>query len=719
MVFRAWIHVLMVMMRYDMVVMTEVSISGNELSRAASQPNRLIAEKSPYLLQHACNPVNWYPWGEEAFDAARMADKPIFLSVGYSTCHWCHVMAHESFEDPDVAGLLNQSFICIKVDREERPDIDQMYMAIAIGMTGRGGWPLTIIMTPEKKPFYAATYIPKNGRYGQAGMMELIPRIKDIWNNNRNELLSSSDRIVDRLMQLQHPKAASGDPDASILARGYQTLAAVFDAKNGGFGTAPKFPAPHNILFLLRYWRRTGDDQTLEMVETTLQAMRMGGIYDHVGFGFHRYSTDAEWSLPHFEKMLYDQALLALAYIEAYQATGKGEYAGTAREILEYVLRDMTNCEGGFYSAEDADSEGEEGKFYSWTAEELKEVLDNEEFKLLIRLFDVHERGNFEKGRNILRQTSAFSDAAEILKMPERELCDSWNRMRVKLFQTRDRRAHPLKDDKILTDWNGLMIAALAKGAQALNAPEYAKAAKKAADFLIEKMQNSEGRLLHRYRGTAGLQANLDDYAFLVWGLIDLYETVFDIRYLEEAMHLNRVMLQHFWDSDLGGLFFSPGDGEALLMRRKEYSDGALPSGNSVALQNMLRLMHLTGDQDLGKKALDLSRAAFAVAGEEPAGHTMLLCALDYALGPIHEIAFVGEAEDSGIIEMLHAIRSRFLPNKAVVLVSGREIGEAIPFAKDLVQLDGKATAYICSDHVCQLPTTNPEMMTDLLGKNG
>ena len=706
------------MIRYNEVVMTEESISGNKLSSAASQPNRLIAEKSPYLLQHACNPVNWYPWGEEAFDAARKADKPIFLSVGYSTCHWCHVMAHESFEDPDVADLLNQSFICIKVDREERPDIDQMYMAVAIGMTGRGGWPLTIIMTPEKKPFYAATYIPKSGRHGQAGMMEIIPQIIDIWNNKRNELLGSADRILDYLKQSQHPKAASGDPDASILARGYQTLATIYDAKNGGFGIAPKFPAPHNILFLLRYWRRTGDDQTLEMVETTLQAMRMGGIYDHVGFGFHRYSTDAEWSLPHFEKMLYDQALLAIAYTEAYQATGKLEYAGTAREILEYVSRDMTNCEGGFYSAEDADSEGDEGKFYSWTKEELQEILDNEEFKLLIRLYDVHERGNFEKGRNILRQTSTFGDAAEILKIPEHELYDSWNRMRVKLFQTREWRVHPLKDDKILTDWNGLMIAALAKAAQALNAPEYAKAAKKAADFLLEKMQNSEGRLLHRYRGTAGLQANLDDYAFLVWGLIDLYETVFEVRYLEEAMHLNLVMLQNFWDSDLGGLFFSPGDGEALLMRRKEYYDGALPSGNSVALQNMLRLMHLTGDLDLGKRALDLSRAAFAAAGEVTAGHTMLLCALDYALGPIHEIALVGEAEDSGIIEMLRAIRSRFLPNKAVVLASSREIGEAIPFAKDLVQMDGKATAYICSDHVCQLPTTNPEMMTDLLEKN-
>ena len=698
--------------------MTEESISRKELSSAVSVPNRLIAEKSPYLLQHAYNPVQWYPWGEEAFKAAREADKPIFLSVGYSTCHWCHVMAHESFEDPEVAELLNESFICIKVDREERPDIDQMYMAVAIGMTGRGGWPLTIIMTPEKKPFFAATYIPKNGRYGQAGMMELVPQIKKIWNNDRNELLGTSDRIVDYLMRLQHPKVASGNLDATILARGYQTLATVFDAKNGGFGTKPKFPAPHNILFLLRYWRRTGDDQTLEMVETTLQAMRMGGIYDHVGFGFHRYSTDAEWALPHFEKMLYDQALLAIAYTEAYQATGKLEYAQTVREILEYVLRDMTAPEGGFYSAEDADSEGEEGKFYSWTADELKEVLHKEDFGLLIRLFDVHEQGNFE-GRNILRQTSTFVDAAEILKMPEPELKDRWNRMRAKLFQTREGRVHPLKDDKILTDWNGLMIVALAKAAQALNEPRYALAAKKAADFLQEKMQNSEGRLLHRYRGTAGLQANLDDYTFLVWGLIDLYETVFEVRYLEAALELNRIMLQNFWDSDLGGLFFSPKDGEALLLRRKEYYDGALPSGNSVALQNLLRLTHFTGDPDLGKKALDLSLAAFTAAGEQPAGHTMLLCALDYAFGPTREIALVGEAEDSGIIEMLRTIRSRFLPNKTVLLVSSREIGEAIPFAKDLVQLEGKATAYVCLDQVCQLPTTSPEMLTDLLEKNG
>jgi hypothetical protein len=626
-------------------------------------------------------------------------------------------MAHESFEDAEVAELLNQSFICVKVDREERPDIDHMYMAVAMGMTGRGGWPLTVIMTPEKRPFFAATYIPKNGRYGQAGMMELIPKIKEIWDTDRNELLVSADRILDYLRQSQKLAGKPEDLDITYLARGYQSLASIYDAKNGGFGTAPKFPAPHNILFLLRYWQRTGDDQTLEMVETTLQAMRMGGIFDHVGFGFHRYSTDAEWSLPHFEKMLYDQALLAIAYTEGYQATGKEEYARTARETLDYVLRDMTDSLGGFYSAEDADSEGEEGKFYSWTAEELEDVLDKEDFKLLIRLYDVHERGNYELGRNILRQISSFGDAAAVLKKPEIELYNSWNRIRAKLFQARAGRIHPLKDDKILTDWNGLMIAALAKAAQALDAPQYATAAKRAADFLCDKMQDSKGRLLHRYRGTAGLQANLDDYAFLVWGLIDLYETVFEVKYLESALQLNQTMMESFWDSDLGGLFFSPEDGEALPLRRKEYYDGALPSGNSVAMQNLLRLMHLTGDLALEKSAMDLSRAAFAAAGEQPVGHTMLLCALDYALGPTREIALVGNADDPGINEMLRTIRSRFLPNKAVVLVLGQEIARISPFTKDLVQLEGKATAYICRDHVCQLPTTSPERMTDLMEK--
>ena len=401
--------------------------------------NRLIREKSPYLLQHASNPVDWYPWGEEAFAAARQLDRPVFLSIGYSTCHWCHVMARESFEDKDVAEMLNRSFVCIKVDREERPDIDQVYMSAAQAMTGRGGWPLSIIMTPDKKPFFAATYIPRSGRFGQAGMMEIIPKIKEIWDNHREEISDSADRILDHLKQRQSrsaaarlaaagPEAASPVPDASgiesLLKTGYDALSSLYDPQNGGFGSAPKFPTPHNLLFLLRYWRRSGEEQALQMVEETLQAMRRGGIYDHIGFGFHRYSTDAEWFAPHFEKMLYDQALMAMAYTEAYQATGKEEYSASSREILDYVCRDMAGPEGGFYSAEDADSEGVEGKFYTWSAEELKDVLGDEDFKLLVRLFDIHLNGNYEAGRNIMRRTSSIPDAAAVKGITFGDLCE-------------------------------------------------------------------------------------------------------------------------------------------------------------------------------------------------------------------------------------------------------------------------------------------------------
>jgi uncharacterized protein YyaL (SSP411 family) len=682
-----------------------------------SQANHLLSEKSPYLLQHAFNPVHWFSWSEEAFQAAAREDKPVFLSVGYSTCHWCHVMAHESFEDPAVADLMNQAFICIKVDREERPDIDQMYMSVAQAMTGRGGWPLTIIMTPEQKPFFAATYIPKTGRYGQAGMMEIIPRIQELWDTKRDELLGSAEKILDYLKQTQSRPSAqekATNLDGAFLARGYEAFVSFYDPQNGGFGTSPKFPSPHNLLFLLRYWHRTGEGQALQMVEATLQAMRMGGIYDHVGFGFHRYSTDAEWLVPHFEKMLYDQALMSIAYTGCFQATGKEEYATTACEILDYVLRDMTAPQGGFFSAEDADSEGEEGKFYVWTAEELKETLDKEEFKLLIRLFDVHESGNFEKGGNILRQRSTLCDGAAVLKINEKDLYDRLEQLRAKLFLDREKRVHPLKDDKILTDWNGLMIAALAKAAQALPEAEgakYGRAAIKAADFILKEMQTTDGRLLHRYRGEAGISANLDDYAFLIWGLLDLYETVFNVKYLKAALQLNQIMMQHFWDKDQGGLFFSADDTKALLLRRKEFYDGAIPSGNSVAMHNLLRLMHLCGEVELEERAWDLARSFAAAAGEQPMGHSMLLCSLDYALGPASEITLLGDFQDSGIIEMLRAIRSRYLPNISILLVCGEEIKEIAPFTKNLAKVEGKITAYVCTDHVCSLPTSSPKEM--------
>jgi len=696
-------------------------INNSPPEREESAANRLLSEKSPYLLQHAHNPVHWYPWSEEAFQAAAREDKPIFLSVGYSTCHWCHAMAHESFEDQDVADLMNQTFICIKVDREERPDIDQMYMSVAQAMTGRGGWPLTIIMTPEKKPFFAATYIPKTGSRGQAGLMEIIPRIKELWDKNRDELLGSADKILDYLQTQSQTSAQTeaANLDAAFLARGYDALASIYDPQNGGFGTAPKFPSPHNLFFLLRYWHRTGDEQTLQMVEETLQAMRMGGIYDHVGFGFHRYSTDAQWLVPHFEKMLYDQALMVIAYTECFQATGKEEYATVACEILDYVLRDMTAPRGGFFSAEDADSEGEEGKFYLWTAEELKETLDKVEFKLLIRLFDVYESGNFEKGGNILRLRSSIKDGAAVLKISEQDLNERLELIRSKLFLAREKRVHPFKDDKILTDWNGLMIAALAKASQALpeaKGAEYEKAAIKAADFIQKEMQTADGRLLHRYLGEAGIAANLDDYAFLIWGLLDLYETVFDAKYLKAALQLNQIMMQHFWDKDQGGLFFSADDADGLLLRRKEYYDGAIPSGNSIAMHNLLRLMHLTGQTELEERAWDLARSNARASGQI-LGSSMLLCSLDYALGPTSEIVLLGGKQDTVIIEMLQAIRARFLPNKSTILVCGKEIREIVPFTRNLPPEEETTAAYVCTDHVCSLPTTSPKEMMRLLGE--
>jgi uncharacterized protein len=682
--------------------------------------NRLISEKSPYLLQHAHNPVDWHPWNEDAFDLARNEEKPIFLSIGYSTCHWCHVMAHESFEDPDVASLLNEAFVCIKVDREERPDIDQIYMAAAMGMTGRGGWPLTIIMTPEKKPFFAGTYIPKKERFGQAGMLDLIPKIKDLWDHNKAELLSSADKVTDYLRQAEIPQANRAELDASTLDKAFEGLAGIFDMQNSGFGTAPKFPAPHNLLFLLRYWRRSGNPHALEMVESTLQAMRSGGIYDHVGFGFHRYSTDAQWFVPHFEKMLYDQAMMVMAFCEAYQATGKKEYASAINEILQYVRRDLTSSEGGFYSAQDADSEGEEGRFYLWTAEELKAVLEKDEFGLLKRLFDIHELGNFEKGKNILRLVSFLDDAASVMRITEAELLDRLEKCRIKLLAAREKRIRPLRDDKILADWNGLMVSAYCRAAQSLHEPSYAERAKRAADFILEKMRTPKGRLWHRYKNGASIQANLDDYAFLVWGLIDLYETIFDVRYLKAALELNRVLLEHFWDEGRGGLFFASDDGEPLLVRKKEAYDGAIPCGNSVSMLNFLRLSHLTGDADLEDRALSIGRAFAGTVDSSPLGHSMLLCALDYALGPSSEVVLVGEPEEEGIRAMIKEIRSRFLPNKTVAVASEKELNKNIGMIKTmqpLSRIDGKPTAYVCSGHICHLPVNDPKMILDLLEK--
>jgi len=687
--------------------------------------NRLAAEKSPYLQQHAYNPVDWYPWGPEAFERARAENKPIFLSIGYSTCHWCHVMEKESFEDPEVAALMNETFVCIKVDREERPDIDGVYMDVAMLMTGRGGWPLTIIMTPDKRPFYAATYIPKTNRFGMPGMLDLVPRIDELWKTRKAELLATADQVTAALSAA--PETAGGtDLGENVLRAAYDQLSGSFDSVNGGFGASPKFPTPHNLLFLLRVWAREGDERALKIVETTLRAMRRGGVYDHVGFGFHRYSTDARWLVPHFEKMLYDQAMLAMAYTETYQATGRPEYAETAREIFAYVLRDMTAPEGGFYSAEDADSEGEEGKFYLWTTDEVREVLGEDDAEFISNVFNLENGGNFidevkeqRTGANIPHLTASLDDIAESRGIGRGDLVSRIAAARERLFEVRENRVHPHKDDKILTDWNGLMIAALAKGASVLGDQEYADAARRSADFLLRTMRDDEARLVHRYRdGDAGIDASAEDYAFLTWGLLELYEATFDASYLAEAVSLNADLLERYWDDDGGALFFTADDAESLLTRRKEIYDGAIPSSNSVAMLNLLRLARITGDPELEERAATIGRTFADQVEKYPAGHTQLLSAVDFAVGPSREIAIVGEPGGRDTEALLSVLRARFVPNKVVLLKSPRAaptLTELAPWIEHHTSVEGRATAYVCRDYVCQLPTDDPVRMMELI----
>jgi uncharacterized protein len=688
------------------------------------QANRLNQEKSPYLLQHAHNPVDWYAWREEAFEKARRENKPIFLSIGYSTCHWCHVMEKESFEDPEVANLLNDVFVSIKVDREERPDLDHIYMTACQMMTGSGGWPLTIIMTPEKEPFFAATYIPKASRFGRTGMLDLIPRIDQVWKTRHADVLESAANMTQALHHLEK-EDDYGELDQTTLDLAFQDLFNRFDKTYGGFSDAPKFPTPHNLSFLLRYWRRTGKIEALRMVEKTLQELRWGGIFDQVGYGFHRYSTDREWLVPHFEKMLYDQAMLALAYLETYQATGNELYANTAREVFAYVLRDMRSPEGAFYSAEDADSEGVEGKFYIWTEEELREILSAEESDLMIRAFHVQKKGNFtdeatgkSSGANILYPGKTLTEIGAEFQIPDAERIIDL--AREKLFETREKRIHPYKDDKILTDWNGLMIAALAKGAQVLGEERYALAASDAVRFVMNKLRTPGGRLLHRYReGDADITANADDYAFFIWGLIELYAASFDAAHLETAMTLSSDMLVHYWDPGRGGFFFTPDDGESLIVRKKEIYDGAIPSGNAVAMLNFLRLSCLTGNAGYEEKAAGIMKAFSAQVKGFPSGYTQFLCSLDFALGPSFEVVVVGSPESRDTNEMLSALRTRFIPNHVALLrpsdKDSSDIDRVAGFIRNHVPRDGKATVYVCLDHACKTPTTDLEEMLSFL----
>ncbi len=686
--------------------------------------NRLADEKSPYLLQHAANPVDWFPWGEEAFRKAREEAKPVFLSIGYATCHWCHVMAHESFEDEEVARALNRSFVSIKVDREERPDVDRVYMAACQAMTRGGGWPLTIFMTPEGKPFFAGTYFPKESRMGVAGFLDLLEKIADLWGRDRRRFEQAGDEIAEALQPRPEAAAAGHASNETAPAKASEQLASSFDPAWGGFGRAPKFPMPHNLTFLLRWYARSGAESAGAMARKTLEAMRRGGIFDQIGFGFHRYSVDAEWRVPHFEKMLYDQALLAIAYTEAYQAFGEDRFGAVAREIFTYVLRDLTSPEGGFYSGEDADSEGEEGRFYVWTPGEVTACVGKEAGGLFCRFHDIREGGNFEAGRSIPRILKDPAEFAQEEGLAEEALRRSLEQAREKLFQAREKRIHPLKDDKVLTSWNGLMIAALAKGAQAFGEPVYRDAAGKAIDFILNKLVKDGRFLLRRYRqGESAYPGFLDDYAFLVWGLIEAYEATFELRFLERAKAFQEAMIDLFWDERGGGFFFSGKQNEALIVQSKDAYDGALPSGNSVAALNLARLGRMLGKPEWEARADRVFQAFAPSIAAYPAGFTQFLNALDFMTGPGREIVIAGDPSREETQRMLRTAQKMFLPGKVLVLrpdgEEGRRLSVLVPYTEALGAVDGRPTAYICENYSCRRPLTDPADLQGALSTYG
>jgi uncharacterized protein YyaL (SSP411 family) len=674
------------------------------------KPNRLIHEKSPYLLQHAYNPVDWYPWSEEAFEKAKRENKPIFLSIGYSTCHWCHVMEKESFEDEQVAKILNEHYVAIKVDREERPDIDHIYMMVCQALTGHGGWPLTVFLTPDRKPFFAGTYFPKEDRYGRTGLVNLLNRIAMMWKEESARAEQMGQRILDQIQVFFDP-TSDGEISQETIDYAFEQFARQYDEIYGGFGDAPKFPRAHDLLFLLRYYKRTGEREALEMVTHTLRQMRKGGIYDHLGFGFARYSVDREWLVPHFEKMLYDNALLALAYTEAYQVTKEKEFAKTAREIFTYILRDMTHPEGGFYSAEDADSEGEEGKFYVWRPEEIRKILGEKDGELFCLCYDVTENGNFENGTSILNQIQvSLEQIAQERGLGLEQLKEKLEKLREKLFQEREKRVHPLKDDKVITSWNGLMIAALAYAGRVLGETEYLDAAVRAVKFIRSSLCREDGRLLVRYRDGEGKYLGyLDDYAYFIWGLIELYQATFEPVYIELAMKLSKDMIFLFKDQHTGGFFFYGHDAETLVARPKEVYDGAMPSGNSVVAYNLIRLAKLTADPFWEKEAHQQIQAFAGTVAENPISYSFFLVSMMLALGPTKEIVIAGNPTHGETKEMIRAVQRAYLPEAVLALQPHGEDPNSMRLWLPMV--DGKppvheqeAKVYICENYACQLP---------------
>jgi len=678
--------------------------------------NRLVFSPSPYLEQHAYNPVNWYPWGDEAFAAAQRENKPIFLSIGYSTCHWCHVMERECFENEAIATQLNQHFIAIKVDREERPDIDAVYVAAVQHMTGSAGWPLTVFLTPDRKPFYGGTYFPPDDRDGRPGLARLLTALSDAWTTKHDEVVHAGADLT-RALQPAAAETTSASLTVETLRKGYEDLLRAYDAVNGGFAGAPKFPQAHMLQFLLRYWERTGESKARQMAETTLTRMARGGIFDQLGGGFHRYSTDAQWLVPHFEKMLYDQAINARAYLEAAHATGAQRYAGVARAVFTYVLRDLRAADGGFYTAEDADSDGEEGRFYTWTRAEIIAALGPEQGAVLADFCGVTEAGKLPGGRTPLSNPTAPEKFIMERHIGPRAFAETLVQARTKLLAARSQRTRPLRDEKIVTAWNGLMIASLAYGSTVLNDPQYAAAAGRAADFILTRMQQN-GRLLRSFRGTpSNTPGYLDDYAFFIFGLSELYEATYDPRWLREADRLSREMLRLFADATKGTLRYSASDAETLIAANDDTDDAALPAAQSVAATVLLRLGRLTMNGAFEARARAILAANSADLAKSPTAHTQMLMALDFALGPTREIVIAGAPDAAETKPLLATLRRHYLPRAVSALHPPRDtaIEALVPFLTQQTMLNDKPTAYVCENYVCKLPTNDPAKLDGLL----
>src|SRR5438128_7810484 len=707
--------------------------------------NRLAHEKSPYLLQHAHNPVDWYPWGEEAFAKARQENKPIFLSVGYSTCHWCHVMAHESFENEEVAAIMNREFVNIKVDREERPDVDRVYMTFVQATTGGGGWPMSVWLTPDLKPFVGGTYFPPEDRYGQPGFRKVLERIATAWKENHDKIVEQGGQIVAALRESQSAAKAESKLGAEILDAAYKQIDRSYDPKEGGFSNAPKFPRPVTLNFLTRSYARAPKGESgknaLEMALFTLRKMAAGGMHDHIGGGFHRYSVDRYWHVPHFEKMLYDQAQLAVAYLDAFQITRDKQYQSVARDILDYVGRDMTSKEGGFFSAEDADSpvaagigdaghsKTAEGSFYIWTKKDVDEALGD-----AAEIFDFHygvqPHGNAPegsdphdefRGKNILIERHTIAETAQRFKKSEDEIATLLVRCREKLFAIRKKRPRPHLDDKIIASWNGLMISAYARAAQVLDDPRYLQIATRAAKFLRTNLYEEKSKLLYRnYReGRSDIEAFDDDYAFVIQGLLDLYEASFDVDWLKFAIELQETQDRLFFDEKNGGYFSTSGKDESVFLRMKDDNDGAEPAASSVAALNLLRLLQFRDDKTMAERARKTIDAFAATLSHFPSAMPQMLVALDYSLGKPRQIVIAGKKDSLETKALLKEVHRHFLPNTIVLLADGAEgqkfLGERNEAIRAMSPVNGKPAAYVCENFTCKAPVTDARQFAELL----